>query len=95
MKGSVVVGLTMKSLEYFHWGLGIINNIPADTYNIIHNSGCGYNIEKNNIDNIAHILSQLTIKDIINLKNASRNVYEKFFSNVKFEREIEKFIFKD
>lgn len=31
MKSSVCIGLTMKSVEYFRYGLPIINSIPADT----------------------------------------------------------------
>ena len=35
MKSSVCIGLTMKSLDYFRFGLPIINNIPADTQQMV------------------------------------------------------------
>jgi len=44
MKNSVCVGLTMKSIDYFQHGLPIINNIPADTADIVEQNGVGINI---------------------------------------------------
>lgn len=44
MKKNVCVGLTMKSIDYFQHGLPIINNIPADTTNIIDKYNVGVNI---------------------------------------------------
>lgn len=44
MKESVIVGLTMKSIDYFEFGLPIINNIKGDTWNIINKFSVGYNV---------------------------------------------------
>lgn len=77
MKNSVVVGATMKSLEYFHWGLALINNISGDTKELVEKEKCGFNINSNNIDEIVEKLLQC---DIIDMKKNSRNVYEKLFS---------------
>ena len=41
MKASVCVGLTMKSVDYFRFGLPIINNIPADTKRLVETEGVG------------------------------------------------------
>ena len=41
MKSSVCVGLTMKSVDYFRFGLPIINNIPADTQKLVQERGIG------------------------------------------------------
>ena len=43
MKGSVCVGLTMKSIDYFEFGLPIINNIKGDTWSAIEKKHCGVN----------------------------------------------------
>lgn len=48
-KDSTVIGLTMKSIDYFVAGLPIINNIGSDTYEIIKNYGCGINIQDENV----------------------------------------------
>lgn len=45
MKPSVCVGLTMKSIDYFRFGLPIINNIPADTQNLVEEHGIGVQLD--------------------------------------------------
>ena len=44
MKDSVFVGLTMKSMDYFEYGLPIINNIHGDTWDVIERENLGINI---------------------------------------------------
>lgn len=46
MKSSVCVGLTMKSVDYFRFGLPIINNIPADTKQLVDEKGIGVQLEE-------------------------------------------------
>lgn len=43
MKNSVYVGLTMKSMDYFEYGLPIINNIHGDTWDLIEKYEMGKN----------------------------------------------------
>ncbi len=43
MKDSVFVGLTMKSMDYFEFGLPLINNIKGDTWDHIEQLGLGFN----------------------------------------------------
>lgn len=43
MKSSVCVGLTMKSIDYFEFGLPIINNIKGDTWDIVESANIGFN----------------------------------------------------
>lgn len=45
MKTSVCVGLTMKSVDYFRFGLPIINNIPSDTEKLVREQGIGVQLE--------------------------------------------------
>lgn len=45
MKSSVCVGLTMKSVDYFRFGLPIINNIPGDTRQLVQEQGIGVQLE--------------------------------------------------
>lgn len=44
MKDSVFVGLTMKSMDYFEYGLPIINNIRGDTWQFVEQEGIGVNM---------------------------------------------------
>lgn len=45
MKDSVFVGLTMKSMDYFEYGLPIINNIRGDTWNFVEQNNIGINLD--------------------------------------------------
>lgn len=82
MKESVCVGLTMKSIDYFQHGLPIINNIPADTTDILEKYGAGLNI--NNMDkfrdSISYILEDTSIKKRIE----ASIVFENLFSQNAF-----------
>lgn len=45
MKQGVSVGLSMKSIDYFSYGLPIINNIKGDTWRLVNIYGVGVNID--------------------------------------------------
>ncbi len=89
MKENVVVGMTMKSLEYFHWGLALINNIPGDSELIVKNRKCGFNINNENLD---QIIENILEANILELKENSRKAYEEIFSVKKMEYKLEKII---
>lgn len=83
MKNTVKVGATMKSLEYFHWGLGLINNIPADTFQIVNKYNCGLNIVDENdqfIEELAKKISEMSTSQLDDIRKNSRVVYNKMFS---------------
>lgn len=50
MKDLVCVGLTMKSIDYFEFGLPIINNIKGDTWEAIEKYECGVNMKSQVLD---------------------------------------------
>lgn len=64
MKSSVCVGLTMKSVDYFRFGLPIINNIPADTKQLVEEQGIGVQLE----DGCAEKLLALTNKECLAMR---------------------------
>lgn len=80
MKDSVAVGATMKSLEYFHEGLILINNIKADTSNIVSDYNCGINLENDFSNSLNTFLGSLDVDKIYHLSLNSRKVYEDLFS---------------
>lgn len=91
MKESVVVGATMKSLEYFHWGMAVINNIPADTHEIIERYDCGYNLSRNSIESIAKSIALLSIDDLNKMCNNSRKVYLELFDEKNISKQFKTF----
>lgn len=80
MKDSVMVGATMKSLEYFYYGLGVINNIGGDTKELIEQNLCGYNINNDNMYNLANEILNLNDFTIMGMRVNSHKLYEKVFS---------------
>ncbi|WP_346878681.1 hypothetical protein [Clostridium sp. UBA7791] len=87
MKDSVCVGLTMKSIDYFQHGLPIINNIPADTAEIVEKYRIGVNLTANN--NI--ILQSISVDNSTYRKQVNK-VYRDMFSVTYFTKTLEKII---
>lgn len=79
MKASVCVGLTMKSVEYFRHGLPIINNIPADTAEIVAQKGVGLQLD----DGCADKLLAMQPEEMLRMRE---NVSETF--STMFERSV-------
>lgn len=83
MKESVCVGLTMKSIDYFEFGLPIINNIKGDTWDIIEKSGYGVNVTDGEIS-----------RDILGseynylLRRKCRDFFEKTFTEDIFRQKV-------
>lgn len=87
MKDSVGVGLTMKSIDYFEFGLPIINNIHGDTWDIIEKYNCGYNFD------IAFRNKNFYYTSI-KIRNNCRKFFESFLSEENFRMEIIKLLQK-
>ena len=75
MKSSVCVGLTMKSVDYFRFGLPIINNIPSDTQNLIEQYGIGIQCT----DECSRKILGLSMQDCLNMRANVKNVFETIF----------------
>lgn len=83
MKDTVFVGATMKSLEYFHYGLPIINNIRGDSWKLIEESKCGANVTKENIDQVMEHLCWLPQPELDAMKQKSRDIFQTLFTPVR------------
>lgn len=83
MKESVCVGLTMKSMDYFEYGIPLLNNIKGDTWKIIEKYGVGYNL-KNPED-----ISWKELKDKVNMRQKVRKVGEKLFTIESFYKTMD------
>ena len=58
MKSSVCVGLTMKSVDYFRFGLPIINNIPGDTKQLVEEKGIGLQLEEGCVEKLLALTNE-------------------------------------
>lgn len=74
MRSTVCVGLTMKSVEYFRQGLPILNNIPADTAELVRTRGVGLNPEEYSAAAV------MTMEDHRKLRQNVRATFEALFS---------------
>lgn len=77
-KKDLYIGLTMKCIDYFKYGLPIINNIQADTWDLIDKYNVGINVDENTILNSEEIIS-------MRFNNANiHNLYNTHFSKDVF-----------
>lgn len=76
MRASVCVGLTMKSVDYFRFGLPIINNIPADTEELVRVEGIGLALDEITAQKI------LTMKtpDFFHMRANVRRIFDGHFT---------------
>lgn len=80
MKDSVMVGLTMKSMDYMCGGLPMINTIKGDTSKICDEYSVGYNLSKNSINEIVSLLEKETIDENRQKEKLLKSVYGKLQS---------------
>ncbi|GAA5348343.1 hypothetical protein SuUB38_11720 [Streptococcus uberis] len=83
MKKDVLVGLTMKSLDYFKNGIPIINNIEGDTWEFVENCGVGINTKD------GFVSSEILHNYLENFANIQK-FYQQNFSEDTFNVEFSK-----
>lgn len=88
MKNGVCVGLTMKSVDYFQHGLPIINNIPADTAEIVDTFGIGINILKD--DDVKLKINSCTLENVYINKSKATDLFNEKFSLSAYFNKMEK-----
>lgn len=76
-KDNLYIGLTVKSIDYFEYGLPIINNIKGDTWDLIEENNIGVNIKEDNL---------IDVDKIIKLRKNNKHIYEIYDNN--FTKEI-------
>ena len=60
MKSTVSVGLSIKSVDYFSYGIPIINNVKGDTWKLVEQNGLGINVT----DDLNALVGELCTKKI-------------------------------
>ena len=90
MKSSVCVGLTMKSVDYFRFGLPIINNIPADTKQLVEENGIGVQLK----DGCAEKLLALSRENFLQMRRQVENIFLNFFEKSQILRQYEEILDK-
>lgn len=85
MRPNVVVGLTMKSIDYLRSGLPLINNIKEDTYELVKENNIGINVTTDACD-----ITKTIIDNSYNIqfKNKVIKIYNKNFSTNAFNQNL-------
>ena len=91
MKNNVVVGATMKSLEYAANGIPIVNNIAGDTVDIIEDYKCGYNVSYDTIDSSVNDICAFDQDQYLTMKENTRQMFDKLFSTHSFYKKFSEF----
>lgn len=90
MKDTVCVGLTMKSIDYFQAGLPIINNIKADTEQLIEEYKVGVNITDDNIAEVINNITSASLCELLDMRRNTKKMYEKIFSYEAFNKDLDR-----
>ncbi|MGN1276987.1 MAG: hypothetical protein ACI4UK_08365 [Floccifex sp.] len=80
MKPSVVVGLTMKSLDYLWAGLPLINTIQGDTYSFVDQYNLGWNIDILNYKHMAYCICEENRSFQMERRQNCLDIYKKYFT---------------
>lgn len=96
MKEDVFVGLTMKSIDYFQYGIPLINTIKGDTTDIINHYGCGvnYDYSSSSIDEISEKILKFNNDEMSNMRIQSRKVFEELFTEEEFKKRLDRLVVK-
>jgi len=89
MKDSVCVGLTMKSIDYFEAGVPLVNSIPGDTAELVEKYKSGFNINKNNLNEIAKQIAMMEYEDYLKIHNNTRQVFLDTFTSEVFIKKLD------
>lgn len=89
MKDNVCVGLTMKSIDYFQAGLPILNNIQADTVQIVDKYRIGINVTDGNIENVANKIANANMQELLVMKENTYKLFSSLFSVEAFNEKLE------
>lgn len=76
MKSSVCIGLTMKSVDYFRFGIPIINNIPADTTELVLRKNVGVLLDEQGI----HKILSMSMQDHMSMRSAVDALFDQVFT---------------
>ena len=83
LKESVCIGLTMKSVEYWRMGLPIINNVPADTAQLVQEYNCGIALD----EACANGLQGLDMNWCMQMRKNARNLFNACFARNVIDRQ--------
>lgn len=89
MKPSVVVGLTMKSLDYMCAGLPLINTIQGDTKQFCIDKNIGFNLRQDTISEVVQSIVKETPEQLRTKRINIQKLYNEYFTKKSFFEELD------
>ncbi|WP_286638093.1 glycosyltransferase [Faecalibaculum rodentium] len=89
VKPNVMVGLTMKSLDYMIGGLPMLNSIGGDTEKLVEQYDLGFNVDRNHLEELAHSICHEIPEQAQKRRENMHKVYTKFFSEETFFKTLD------
>ena len=77
--------MSLKSVEYMSVGLPYLNTGGGDNWQIVERYGCGFNIDRNNVQKTVEQLLSLTSSSLKTIVNDTRRAYEELFNTKKMD----------
>lgn len=86
------VALSYKSIDYFAYGIPIINSAKGDTYNLVKKENVGVNFNSKKLDELILIFEKLDLMDIYQMRINVQRVFNKYFSLESYFSQMDKII---
>lgn len=91
-KTTTEVSMSYKSIDYFSYGLPIINSANGDTWNLVEENKLGYNFQNKNIKEIVEKISKLNKKEYSQMNQNVKSVFKNYFSYESYQKEMDKIL---
>lgn len=91
MKDFVMVGLTMKSMDYMLGSLPLVNTIKGDTAELCDKYDIGYNINQQGIDEAVTLISNESIQENLKKRKNVKEIYSSYFTQDVFNATLDKY----
>ncbi|MGX6970523.1 glycosyltransferase [Vagococcus bubulae] len=92
MKQDIFVGLTMKSIDYFQFGLPVINNISYDTKDMVETYFAGVNVTEDINKSVNKILEVYNLEDLRKMQQGVELLFDEMFSIDNFTNKMDKIL---
>lgn len=89
MKSDVMVGLTMKSLDYMIGGVPLLNSIGGDTKKLVNEYDLGWNINRNDLEDLAKNICSEDLESQYRRRKNVQSIYKEYFSEKTFFKTLD------
>lgn len=91
-KENTEVSMSYKSIDYFSYGLPIINSANGDTWNLVENKKLGYNFQNKNLKEIVEKILKLNEKEYFAMNKNIKEIFKNEFSYISYKKEMDQVI---